>query len=324
MILPYALRLLCLCFASFFLIHVALGLSTWLGMRRIIHASDSMRPRAAVRFLLFLRLAPAITAFAVVGGLCIPSYLWLEGNAAGERVGLVCCAMALIGVAICAISLARGGRAAWISSRHSRQYEREGEKIEPGCADSPVLLVNREAPLMALTGVFRPRIVVSRGVLSGLSREQLEAAVEHEQAHRKSRDNFKRLLMALAPPFSRASATLESRWARFTEWAADDEAVNGDARRSVSLAAALVQMARMNPAAGIPPLASSLFEKNKNDELAVRIERLLNAVPRQNRAHRTPSMFLACAMLLGMAAIVVVLHPAILQAVHATLERLIQ
>ena len=113
----------------------------------------------------------------------------------------------------------------------------------------PVWTLNSPAPFLALVGVFPSRVVISSPVMTALSpSEQLAAALRHEAAHQVSRDNLKRLLLLLAPgllPGLRGFDAIERGWARFTEWAADDEAVAGDARLSLSLAAALVRIARM-------------------------------------------------------------------------------
>ena len=87
-------------------------------------------------------------------------------------------------------------------------------------------IVESDAPLLALGGIVRPRLVISRGVVGALSAEQLAAALRHERAHWASHDNLKRLCILLTPgilPFAGSSQTLERGWRKFTEWAADDQ-----------------------------------------------------------------------------------------------------
>lgn len=323
MILPYAARLVCLCFASFFLLHGILGLAVWASAPSATRAGESIAPRTAARILFGLRMLPSVLAAAAVAALCIPSYLRLEGNVAGERVGLWCCAAALLGVAICADSLARGAKALWISTMYSFRCKR-GQFAQNRAKGARIVPTDSGFALVALMGLIRPKIVISRAVLGALSADELDSALEHEHAHLKSHDNFKRLLLALAPeifPFSRGFAALERSWARYREWAADDEAVAGDSRRSLALASALVRIARMGIVT-VPPLASSLCAAN--DELSARVERLLGA-PKRVQANRGKGRMLAtAATAIAMGCLALALQPFTLHSVHILLERLIR
>jgi hypothetical protein len=276
MILPYSLRLLCLCLASFFLIHAALGLAAWLAVPAAIRLAETRSPRSAARLLFFLRVLPALLAAAVVLGLGVPSYLWLEPEATQESVSLACCAACLLGAAIWCISIARVIDGAVRSSRYARQCERVGREIPREGATVRTSVLEVETPVIAIAGVFRPRVLVSRSVMSALSTEELEAALRHEDAHRASRDNLKRFMLLLAPgifPLARSSQALERAWARFSEWAADDEATRGDRRISLLLAAALVRVARMGAA---PQRSVSLTPLIAGDrDLSMRVDRLL-------------------------------------------------
>ena len=323
MILPYAARLVCLCFASFFLLHGILGLAVWASAPSATRAGESLAPRTAARILFGLRMIPPIFAAAAVAALCVPSYLRLEGNVAGERVGLWCCAAALLGLAICADSLARGAKALWITRMYGLRCKR-GQFAQNSAKGAQIVTTDSGFALVALTGMIRPKIVISRAVLGALSTDELESALEHEHAHLKSHDNFKRLLLALAPeifPFSRAFDALERSWARYREWAADDDAVAGDSRRSLSLASALVRIARMG-AAIVPPLASSLCAAN--DELSARVERLLGTQQRTEARVRRGAMFATAAAAIAAACVALALQPFTLYSVHILLERFIR
>lgn len=326
MILPYTLRLLCLCFASFFLVHAALGLAAWIATPSATRVGEAMRPRSGARFLLALRLLPVTLATFAVMAFCVPSYLWLETNEATERVGLACCAMALLGAVVCASSLIRSARALWLSARHSMQYKHEGQSACPNHS-LPVTVMNSDAPVLALAGIVRPRIVVSRGVLQTLSQEELEAALAHEEVHHRSADNLKRLALFLAPdilPFSRAFTRLDRTWSKLIEWAADDDATSGDARRSVSLAAALVHMARLGGKAAASPLTSSFLKSD--DELPARVNRLLGLAPAHEEApSRRTRIALGAAVALAVSlAVAAMVRPETFFSVHRLLEQLLR
>jgi bla regulator protein blaR1 len=325
MILPYSLRLLCLCLASFFLIHAALGLAAWLAAPAAIRLSETRRPRSAARLLFFLRVLPALLAAAAVLGLGVPSYLWLEPQGTQESVSLACCAACLLGAAIWCISIARVIDLAVRSSRYGRQCGRIGREISREGAAFPTSVLEVDTPVIAVAGVFRPRVLVSRSVMSALSAEELEAALRHEDAHRASRDNLKRFMLLLAPgifPLARTSRALERAWARFSEWAADDEATRGDARISLLLAAALVRVARMGsapqPSVSLTPLIAG------DRDLATRVDRLL-----RGQVAAPAPIWRRNAILGGVAVAVTAVvagampWPAILRAAHEILERLI-
>jgi Zn-dependent protease with chaperone function len=177
-----------------------------------------------------------------------------------------------------------------------------------------------------MAGVIRRRIVITRGVQRALSAEQLEAALGHERAHGASRDNLKRLLLLLAPeilPFSRRFAALDAAWSRFSEWAADDDAIGLDANRSIPLAEALVQFARMGAAPRLSPLLTSLVPAGH--DLAARVERLLRveqAGARRARRGFSP-LYTTVGLLITAVFAAVMLRPSALYSVHSLLERLV-
>ena len=329
MTLPYLPRLLCISLATFFLIHLALGLGVSLIARPAARLGESIRPHLAARCLLVLRLLPAACAALIVVAVCLPSYLWLEPEAPTERVGFGCLAVALLGTAMWGVSLVRGLRAAAGSRRFLRRCQRAGRPAhlpgEPADACMDAWIVDGTAPLLALGGIVRPRLVISRGVVSALSPEQLAAALRHERAHWTSRDNLKRLCILLTPeilPFAGCSRTLERGWRKFTEWAADDRAVAGSARRSFALAAALVRVARMTADAPQSPLALLMGDA---DQLAARVDRLLRpAPPTQLPAGPQPILTLSAILLMAGSLAVAILQPAALYSVHLALEHLVE
>ena len=325
MSLPYTLRLLCLCCASFFLIHMALALAMRLGAGTAVRVAEHMKPDAAARFLFVLRLLPlALTAIALLA-FCIPSYLWLEPVATGEKVGLLCVLMALLGVVLWAPALKRVIGAVLGTNRYLSHCERHGHKVSLPGEDSPALLVNDKTPVLAVAGIFRPRLLISGRVLRELSCEQREAALRHEQAHRASGDNLKRLLILLAPdavPFVATFSGLEHAWAKFTEWAADDEATGGDPERALSLASALVSVAKMGSRRRANVLSCSLV--GDSHELSQRVNRLLRPQPKPAKPIMEVIRLLGSTIaLLASAVAVVTIWPGSLSIVHQALERLV-
>jgi Zn-dependent protease with chaperone function len=323
--LTYTMRLLCLCCASFFMIHLALAMAARLGAGTAVRMAEHMKPSSAARFLFGLRMAPLVlTLFAVIA-FCIPSYLWFEPEATGEKVGLVCFLTAVLGASICSLAIVRAVGAVRGTTRYLHRCEQHGRKIMVPGEASPALLLADRAPVLAVAGVLHPQLVISRRVLRGLSAEQREAALRHERAHCTAGDNLKRFLILLAPdvlPFVRTFGSLERGWARFTEWAADDQATSGDVRRALSLAAALVRVAKMGTQPELTYLSSSLMEGDH--ELLRRVDRLLRPQPKPEKPVKVliPLLTSAGALILT-AAVTVALWPGSLAAVHQALEQLV-
>jgi hypothetical protein len=323
--LPYTMRLLCLCWATFFMLHTALAMTARLGTGTAIRVAEHMKPRSASRFLFALRIAPLVLTLFAVLAFCVPSYLWLEPEANGERVGLICLLTALLGIALWVPALVRVTSAVRGTARYIDLCERHGHRITmPGDA-SPALLLADKTPVLAVAGVFRPQLVISRRVMHGLSSEQREAALRHERAHCAASDNFKRFLILLAPdvlPFVRTFGRMERAWSKFTEWAADDQATGGDPRRALSLASALVRVAKMGSKPHLGYLSCSLL--GGDQELSERVDRLLRPQLNPGKPVRELlSLLTSAGALIASAVAIMTLWPGSLSIVHRALEQLV-
>jgi len=325
MILSYALRLLCLSCATFFMAYGLSAILVSVLSGAVVRFAEKLPPKPAARLLFVLRSLPFLLAGGVVLALCVPSYLWLEPQAPTERIGAACGALGILGAALLSVSLTRFLRALAVSrdlygSGRSATSETtfSGETL-------PALVVESEAPLLALVGVVRSRLLVSRSVLRVLSADELQAALRHEHAHFASRDNFKRLVFLMVPgifPFSAGFSRLERSWAKFTEWAADDQAVAGDMRRALSLASALVRVARLGCPPPLAVIHTSLVARDA--DFSARVERLLRAPlpPPAAPSHRhwNTRSVRGGAGLFAAASLTFLLGPALLSSAHRLLE----
>jgi len=325
-ILPYTTRLLCLCFASFFVVHAL----SWLVVRGLsstaVRVAETMKPRRSSRLLFALRIAPTAVTLFLVLGFCVPSYVWLEPDIAAERVGIACLLAAGLGIAIWATSLVRGLMSVVRTQRYIRRCGYQSHKADIGNTNPELVVVSETNAVMAVAGVLHPRLLVSQDVMNALSEEQRDAAFRHEAAHRASRDNLKRLLFLLSPdvvPFVRSLSKLEDSWARFTEWAADDAAVDGDQSRALSLASALVRVAKLGVHTTPSYLLSSLVDTDR--DLATRVDRLLRE-PEYAAKPLAPLVAITrnIALVLGGIGVTLLLWPESLGSVHRILEQLLQ
>ncbi len=324
--LPYCSRLVCLAFACYFLVHLfASTLINCLAPAAIRFAAQ-VQPRDAARMLFALRLFPGAFSLLLVAGFCVPSYLRLEPEQATEPAGLVCLAAALCGIWTWGEAIFLGIRALLESRQYIRRCTRLGHARTFRGDVEPICVLDEAATPIAIAGLIRPTFIASRRVIRALSSEQLSAALSHERAHWAAHDNFKRLLVRLAPrilPGAHGFRRLESAWSKFMEWAADDRAVAGDPARSVVLASTLVRVARISSARQPSPLVSSLLADGQ--DLSARVNRLL-CTPRQNEKTSLDSTAFAVCATAASAAVVTaaIAYPAALKAVHSLLEALIQ
>jgi len=318
MIASYWWRLAWLALAGFFLIHLTAGSVVALFARRAVRFAERFQAQSAARFLVALRLCPSALAIFIVTAVCVPSYLWLEPEAPLEQIGPLCLAAAALAIVAWLMSIGRGVRAAAQSFRYLRRWRSQG-RLEPisGSA-APAWLIESDVPFLALAGVLRPRLIASRGLLSTLSPDQLAAALRHEQAHRASRDNLKRLAMHCAPellPFASGFNAVEQAWTKFAERAADDHAVAKNPDCALPLAEALVRVARIGGVQQSPPLVTPLLADGT--ELGARVDRLLHpALPAANPARRLHLIAYAAAG----ACTAILLAPWALRLAHELLE----
>lgn len=328
--IPYTLRLVLLSLACFFLVQTVLAIAVNFASSRLIQSARRMKPRSASQLLFATRLLPVALAMFLVACLCVPSYLWFEPRGSVEHVGLLCVALAILGAAICIWPIVRAARASANSLHFAGACKSKSETFSMPGESSPLWLISQEAPLIAVAGIFSQRVLISAPVLRALSREELQATLRHERAHRLWHDNFRRLLLLLAPlsiPFFPGLGEMERAWAKFTEWAADDFAAAGDQQEAISLASAIVRVARLGSPPSRPVFLSSLAE---GADLSERVERLLNArhSPESNESNESKSLprkAMYASAFLAVAATLASLYflPATLLAAHELLERLI-
>lgn len=324
--ISYLLRLLCLSFASFFVLNAALTALVRAGSKFAVAFCAKRSPRAAARVLFALRVLPAAVAALFVLVLCVPSYLWLEPAVTGEQVGVLCGLCGALTVAALSLSVTRSARAFLASLRFNRLCASQARDLHVPGQDSPILVVENEAPILAMSGLLRPRLLISRGVLETLGPEEMDAALRHEHAHRVSRDNLKRLAFSLTPdvlPFTNSLRTLEQYWSRYTEWAADDRAAACDSHRALSLASALLRVARLGAAPKLPLLSTSLLACDH--DLSARVARLLRtSEAEQPRSTYTAPILAVSAVFAATLVAALAYSPAALASVHNLLERFLR
>ncbi len=273
--LPYLLHGTTLALAWFLLFNIASGVGI-----AIIAGRLTARPSlGSPAFWLALRLAPAALSLAFVAFVFAPSYWRYEPREFVEGFDVSLTALAALALASIGLAITRGATA-WRRARHrTDRWMRAATPLEIPGAAVPAFAVDTDAPLMALVGVLRPRLIITRPVLEALTDEELAAGITHELGHRRAYDNLKRLVMRAAPDVWFAvgiARTIERRWAAAAEQIAD-RAVGDSGSARCALASALVKVARLTPPAA--PIVEPISALVDGGDITARVQRLLGEEP---------------------------------------------
>ena len=281
-------------------------------------------PRSAA-LLFSVRLLPAISSLAFVIAIFVPSYWRFEPRDFVEGFDLTLTACAFAAGLVLAAAIWRGA-SAWLRAvRRAREWTRTADRIDLA-GDISAFRIEARQPLMALVGIFRPRLIVTQGLLDALTGEEIAVSAAHEIAHHQTRDNLKRLLMRGAPDLLHGTETaraLERQWAAAAEHDADRSAaaVRSRARR-LALASALVKIARLMPAGPAAPITEPISTLVGGGEIVSRVQRLIDDRLHDHVASRRAAapwvaMTIAAAVALGAA------YLPLLEAVHRATETLV-
>jgi Zn-dependent protease with chaperone function len=292
----------------------------------------SARTRAEILFA--LRVGPTALALLSVTLFLVPSYLGYEPYKTSEIVSKKLAALAILSTIGVALALWRALRS-WFATRALLQEWLAGAvQIKLSGTSIPTFRIANSFPIIAVVGIFRPRLFVASRVLETLNPEELTAAIAHEGGHLAARDNFKRSLLRacrdvlMIVPCGR---TLDRAWAEAAECAADEHAAQQGADIALNLASALVKIAKMVPvgARATVPLAAFLVGVEETRGVKARVRRLLEiASYGYLRRSTNPVLMQAVpAALIGgllLLAITVATNPIILVAIHNLIEHAVK
>jgi hypothetical protein len=312
----------CFCLAGFLVVDLAA--TGWIAAVWALVGDDARRwsPSQRRRLLAAARVLPCAAALLFATLVVAPGYIWLEPRDARESVGPMLGLAALAAIAL----LIRGPLLAMRAWQATRRIEtawlRAADRIEAPRVPFPVWRARPGAGGFWLSGLWRPRLIVTGAVLDALNPGELEAAFGHELAHAASRDNLLRLCLAACPgalSVTSLGRRLEREWAGAAEAAADRRAVEGDPAAAVDLASALVKVARLGPpAAGV--MASALGDGDVGRRV-----RLLLAHDLSQPAPLVAEAGAWAGLLAPLAAIAALgLDPAVVGALHDLAEHLVR
>ena len=308
--------------AAYAALNVALSIAVGAAWFARFGRGSRLSPAARARTLVAWRALPCAGASLLTLAIVVPAFAIFEPYNTHERPGPLVMALAAAGVAQLAAAMFVATATITRTRNLARAWLRAGTPIDVHPpAGVPVYAIDSLAPIVALVGVFSPKLVAARSVIAACTVEELRSIVAHERGHLQARDNLKRWLMACAPDALRWSAVhrdIEAAWHDAAEDAADDVAAGADARARVTLAALLVKIASLTPQPEWPAAAISPFVEK--DGLPRRVQRLVGAAtPAATRAHALP--WLAGAA--GLAVALLASSPAALEDVFNVVEALV-
>jgi Zn-dependent protease with chaperone function len=262
----------------FFLVYVALSLLVAVAWRAIRRDRRPVRSATAYGF----RILPLVAALVTVAVFTVPSFLWFEPRRDDEPIGMAALALACAGAALLLFGTINALLAWMRTSRSVSSWIADAQMLKP-LAMVPAFHTSEAAPLLAVAGVGRPKLLVSDAAARVLDAGELEVAIRHELAHVRRRDNLKKLVLRFCPFPS--LLVVERAWLQAAEIDADDEAVR-DERSALDLASALLKASRLSPRVPGPELAMDLVS-HAPGAVAARVERLLAWSPRVPRPPRS-------------------------------------
>lgn len=245
--------------------------------------------------LLFLiRTSPLSFPLVVVCFAVLPSFLALEPRQTAEKPDWWLTALAVFSLLALGLVIAK---LAWVlinTGRAEREWMQSARRIDSPAA-IPIYELEHPDSLVAVVGIFSPRIFLGRRILDSLTPEELRAALAHEVAHVRSLDNLKQALLSatgILPFFSRIDCAFRSA----AEISADARAMQSRIS-PLDLGSAIVKVARLRAVA--PAIAAShLVPDFESSALQLRVEHLQAALDGRSRSRRGNYGWLIASMLL--------------------------
>jgi Zn-dependent protease with chaperone function len=320
----YLLHGATLALAWFFATNVAASAAVAIVTNRANRANGARYARRSALLLLLLRLLPSAASVLFVALVFVPSYWKFEPREFTEGFDLT---LTLAAAAACALSVSAfvQGAIAWRRAMgRARAWTQTAEPLAVDGLGIPAFRVEAEQPVMALVGIVRSRLLVTRGLIDALTPEELAVSIAHEIGHHRAWDNLKRLAMRGAPDllgWMPAARRLEHAWAAAAEHTADAGAsASADRAARFALASALVKIARLMPPP--PSFAEPISTLVGDGEIASRVRRLIDEAPPRDAASR-PASPARLALAVAAAVSLALAYAPLLATVHRATEVLV-
>jgi Zn-dependent protease with chaperone function len=234
--------------AAYAMLDLALSALVAIVWRTRAVAPTDLPPAARARRLLYLRFMPAAGAAFMTLGIITPAFALLEPRGHDETIGPALAALAMAAIVQISVSSWLAIRSAWLTARVERTWMQSSTVLDAG--GMPAFVIDSPSPIVALVGVFSPKLMAARSIVAACSPAELASIAAHERGHLQSADNVKRWIMAALPDALRWTPVhhdIVEMWHLASEDAADDAATAGDAVARAELAALLLKVIRLAP-----------------------------------------------------------------------------
>jgi hypothetical protein len=309
--------------SAYCLLDLAISLVVAVVWRTRAVAPADLPPLVRARRLLQLRLVPGVATLALTLFVVVPAFVLFEPRRNEEDIGpllALLSSLALLQLSVAAITAARS---VWLTRRVEREWLRTSSAIDPRqSAGLQAFAIQSPSPMVALVGVFHPKLIASSSVISACTAEEIGSIAGHERGHFDARDNLKRWIMSSLPDMLRWTPMhrqIVDAWHHAAEDAADDATTGGQPMARAELAALLLKVVRLAPAPSWHAAVVSPFVEEHG--LERRVRRLL-------RPELEPPAPFAIVPLIALAVMLsaipaVMSSPATLNAIFITLEHLV-
>jgi len=207
-------------------------------------------------------------------------------------VGALVAGIALVGLLRPVLTLLLSWRDSRLLARTSRNAPELGARLTP-----------LETPWSACVGFLPSWVYVTEGLVKLLDADELEAVIAHESAHARRRDNLKLLVaqVLFGPTIIMPSAHAAYRRLRASlERAADQTALQSESREgalSSALLTAVRKLRESSPPGEARGLRARLAAKHRDEFVAERVRRAVEAGAGQRSAPRRAVLLLPSAVL---------------------------
>ncbi len=318
--------------ALLFVINLAVSTTATVLWRALAPTAKNWTARRQAQIIFALRIFPFLAALIFVFAFLLPAYLLFEPHSSEETVGFKLILLVIVSAIGVGIAALRVFGTWWRTRRLVVNWLARAEPILIDDVSIPVYRFQHPFPVIAVVGVFRPRMFVASRIFAALDSEEFGAVIRHEYGHLTARDNFKGTLMSvcrdlLVFPFGRS---LDRAWAENVESAADEYAAQtGGASAALNLASALVKIARIVPTGAKPAMPAGAFLiETQTADVTGRVRRLLRlseskTVPAKYRRFKAVNAFLLCASGFLALLLLAATNNTVLYRIHLALENVV-